>query len=105
MTADRNITVEFGLGPNDQGPKAKISATGYRSINDAYSAAGTNETILAAAGSHTAVTLDNLKNITLKGGYAVDAGYNFTSQIDYTTISGPLKISGGKLNADRIKIK
>lgn len=104
MTADRSMTAEFGLGPNNQGPMAKILETGYRSIHDAYSAAGADETILAIAGLHSSMSLDKIKIVTLKGGYAIDGGYNFTGQSGYTTISGPLAIRGGTLNAERIKI-
>jgi len=105
MTEDKYISVEFGLGLNDRGPMAKISTTGYRSVNDAYSAAGKNETILATAGTHDALVMNEIKNVTLKGGYSVDEDYNFTSQSGYTTISGSFRVSAGKLNAERIKIK
>lgn len=105
MTTDKKVTALFGLGPNNEGPKAKIASTGYNSISDAYRAAGSNSTILAIAGVHTLVyplLMDRNINILLKGGY--DSSFtNTTGQ--WTFLQGPLAIDSGNLRMDYVKIR
>ncbi len=102
MTADRSVTAVFGLGPNDNGPMAKIASTGYESIGNAYSAAGAGETILAVTGLHpdSTMTLDLGKNVILKGGF--DALFETTSQS--SILQGVFKIRSGSLRVENIRV-
>jgi len=106
MTADRNVGAVFGLGAGEMGPKARIqsSGTGYASVYSAYQAAGADQVVLAVSGSHSGLLMDEGKTVTLKGGYALDAEFNFTVQSGYSNIAPPLKVTFGRLNADRIRI-
>jgi hypothetical protein len=105
MTTDKAVIVKFDLGPSNAGPLARTITTGYNSINDAYSAAGSNDTIFAVTGTHNSLVLDKIKSVTLKGGYDIDSGFNYTTQSDYSTISDLLTISSGTVKTERIKIK
>ncbi len=106
MTADRNVGAAFGQGAGDTGPKARIqsSGTGYTSVYSAYQASGADQVILAVSGSHSELLMNEGKIVTLKGGYAIDAEFNFTVQSGHSNIVGPLKITSGRLNADCVRI-
>jgi hypothetical protein len=105
MTTDKNATAQFGLGPNGTGPMAKILATGYNSVSDAYSAAGLNDSILAKAGPHVlggTFLMNQAKNIILKGGYNPDFS---KATVVPTTLQGGLQINSGSLRTENIKMK
>lgn len=104
MNTDKNVTAQFGLGPNGSGPVAKIASTGYSSIGDAYKAAGANTTILAVAGNHTIgpLLMDLKKNIILKGGYNPFFS-NLTGSP--TIMQGSLDIQNGSLRLDTVKLR
>jgi hypothetical protein len=104
MTVDKNVTAGFGLGPNIQGPKAKIAATGYNSVNDAYNAAGANAIIMAVSGTHTigALTLDLGKDATIKGSY--NPFFTHTTDLP-TLLQGTLVIQSGSLKVNKVKVK
>ena len=99
MTKNMAVTAQIGLGP-----KAKISSTGYASINDAYSAAGPTSTILAVDGNHLMGTLimDQGKDVILKGGY--DSQLNLTTG-QQTFLQGTLFIRSGSLAVQGVTLK
>jgi hypothetical protein len=103
MSVDHTVTAGFGLGPGNTGPRAKIASTGYDSIANAYSAAGTGATIMAVTGTHTigALLLDQGKSVTLKGGYdALFAVIGLPS-----VLQGTVDIRSGSLRVDGVKMK
>lgn len=108
MTGDSSVSAGFGLGNEGSGPRARVgsvSGTGYASVFDAYQAAGTNTVILSVLGVHPPLggLLNEIKTVTLKGGYASTGG-TFTTQTDYSSITGPVKVKAGRLNADKVRI-
>jgi WD40 repeat protein len=103
MSNDHNVTAGFGLGPGNNGPRAKIASTGYDSIANAYSAAGAGATIMAVSGQHTVNTLllDQGKSVILKGGYdALFAVIGLPS-----VLQGTVDIRSGSLRVDGVKMK
>jgi hypothetical protein len=108
ITGTKNVSAGFGLGNGSAGPVARIlsTGTGYLSITNAYQAAGASQVIQAVLGAHSAAgILNEAKTVTLKGGYAMDQNYVFVSQSGFSSITGPLKVGAGRLNADKVKIK
>ncbi len=104
MLTNKTAIAQFGLGPADQGPKAKIGITGYNSVNDAYSAAGANAEILAVTGAHLMgnLIMDQIKNITLKGSY--NPFFSRTTS-NPTLLQGTLTIQNGSLKVDGVYIR
>jgi hypothetical protein len=103
MSKDRNVAVQFGLGPGDFGPVAKIAMTGFNSVNDAYDAAGANDTIKVISGTHAvgAMSLDKNKSSILEGGY--NPFFNrLTGQP--SILQGTLTIKSGCLRVDNVRI-
>ncbi|MFZ4856190.1 MAG: putative Ig domain-containing protein [Desulfuromonadaceae bacterium] len=98
MTADKTAVATFTLAPRS---KLNLTAvTGYDTLQAAYSNAAT--TIFALDGLFTgAWTLDQGKNITLKGGYLADYG---PTRNGFTVLGGKLTIKNGSLHVDRLKI-
>ena len=107
MTADRSVSAGFGQGPNGTGPMAKIGTIGYNSVKDAYSAAGSNTTILAVTGTHALALgpykMDQPRNIILKGGY--DPLFSNSGLGLPTVLQGILTIQSGSLRTDNVKIQ
>ncbi|MBK5274194.1 MAG: S8/S53 family peptidase [Desulfuromonadales bacterium] len=103
MTTDKNVTAQFGPGPNGTGPMAMLAANGYNSVNDAYSAAGAVATILAVAGNHTTgdLVLNQGKDVTLNGGY--DSQFSSTSG-QTSVLQGTLTIRSGSLRVNGVKV-
>jgi hypothetical protein len=102
MDRNRAVTVTFILNQ----PRVRIDGdpTPYYAIETALTVPTAAATIRAQASPEfiEAVIMDNPVPVHLKGGYG-DA--DFTNQIGYTTISGPVRVKAGKLTADHIKIK
>ena len=104
MSSNKNTVAQFGLGPNNLGPVAKIELTGYNSANDAYSAAGLHSTILAVAGIQSVeiLQMNQGKNIILRGGY----NSLFTTPTTQPTIlKGTLIIDSGSLRVENVKLR
>jgi photosystem II stability/assembly factor-like uncharacterized protein len=104
MTTNKNVIAQFGFGPGDLGPKAKIGMTGYNSVNDAYSAAGADVDILIGAGSHSIgdLVMDQIKNITLIGGYNTFFSHT-TAQP--TLLKGTLTIQNGSIRVQGVALQ
>jgi hypothetical protein len=104
MTKSRNVSAQFGLGPGGLGPVAKILFTGFSSVNDAYDAAGANDTIKVVDGTHAVgdLSLDHIKNTKLEGGYNASFS-SLTGQP--TVLQGKLTIKSGSLRVNRVKVK
>jgi uncharacterized repeat protein (TIGR02543 family) len=104
IDAGKNIVANFGLGPNANGPKAKIGTIGFDSLNDAYGAVVGSATILALDGETAIGPLLMDRNVDI----ILDGGYNpyFTHVTNLPTVLlGTLKISNGSLRVKNIKIK
>jgi hypothetical protein len=97
MSDSKGVTAAFVLAP-----KAKIGATGYSQLSDAYAYAGATAEILTLNDVLIEdVTLHQDKAITLKGGW--NASYSvLTGQ---TVIKGNLTIQNGSLRANGLKIR
>lgn len=99
MTPDKPAIATFTLSP-----RCKINltaSTGYDTLQTAYSNAVT--AIFALDGLFTGGwTLDQGKNITLKGGYLADYG---STRNGFTILGGKLTIKNGSLRVDRLKIR
>ena len=99
MTSDKTAVATFTLVPRS---KLDLTAsTGYDTLQTAYSNAAT--TIFALDGLFTGGwTLDQSKNITLKGGYLADYG---PTRNGFTVLGGKLTIKNGSLRGDGLKIR
>jgi hypothetical protein len=99
MTSDKSAVATFTLAPKS---KLDLAATtGYDTLQTAYSNA--ESTIFALDGLFTgAWTLDQSKNITLKGGYLADFG---PTRDGFTILSGKLTIKTGSLRVDGLKVR
>lgn len=98
MTADKSTTATFGLAP-----KAKTGATGYETLNAAYSSALPGAAILALDIELLESLNINLgKEISIKGGYSSDFA---TRSGNPTQLKGTLTVSTGSLTVDGLTIK
>ena len=99
MTSNKTAVATFTLAP-----KTKLdlpATTGYDTLPLAYGSA--TSTIFALDGLFTgAWTLDQSKNITLKGGYLADYG---PTRNGFTVLGGKLIISNGSLRVEGLKIR
>lgn len=104
MTSDKNVTANFGRGPDSQGPVARIGSTGYSTLNDAYNAAGSSGTILLLAGDHVVgvLKMNQGKDIIMKGGY--NAFFTIVTGLP-SVLLGNVSIDSGSLRVNRIKVK
>lgn len=99
MTSDKTAIATFTLVPRSKLDLGSI--TGYDTLQTAYSNAAS--TIFALDGLFTgAWTLDQGKNISLKGGYLADYG---PTRNGFTMLGGKLTIKNGSLRVDRLKIR
>ena len=96
MTTDKNVSARFGLGPGGLGPVALVGLIGFGSLSDAYTAAGSNASVLTVAGIQTIdnLILDQGKDVTLIGGY--DRQFTVVGS-QLTTLQGSLMIRSGSL--------
>jgi hypothetical protein len=80
----------------------RISGVGFLSINNAYSAAATDQTIQAQAQNFTEdLNLTTSIPVTFRGGYDCQ----FLSNPGFTTVTGSVTIQNGKVTMDKIIIK
>lgn len=98
MDSDISVTVTFSTST-----KAKIGATGYGSVNEAYTAAGEGEQIKVLQTSlQEDLVLDRPVNVTISGGY--DANFSVQTGIP-TEIKGTVVIGQGSLTVEDLVIK
>jgi hypothetical protein len=80
----------------------RISGVGFLSIDNAYNAAATDQTIQAQAQNFTEdLSLTTSIPVTFRGGYECQ----FLSNPGYTTVTGKVTIQSGKVTMDKIIIK
>ena len=80
----------------------RISGVGFLSIDNAYNAAATDQTIQAQAQNFTEdLSLTTSIPVTFRGGYECQ----FLSNPGYTTVTGKVTIQSGKVTMDKIVIK
>jgi len=103
MASNKNVTANFGLGPGNNGPVAKVAQTGFDSITNAYNATGANATILTLVGNHIVgtLTLDQGNDVTIKGGY--DSLY-LTPGLP-TVLQGVLYVRSGSLRVENVRVQ
>jgi hypothetical protein len=83
-------------------PNAMIGSTPYETLNNAYNAVVTGETIEVKDMTFVeSLTLDNNVDFTLKGGYADDYG----SRPGFTILNGVLTIRSGSVIVDGLIIR
>ena len=98
MTSNKTAEAIFILVPRTKLTQA--ASTGFDTLQTAYSNAAT--TIFALDGLFTgAWTLDQSKDISLKGGYLADFG---PTRNGFTILGGKLTVKNGSLRVDRFKI-
>jgi chitinase len=99
MTANKSVTAAFtSLQPVHIANGSKY----YASLQSAYTAAATTNTIQAQAVTLTGnFSANSSKNITLGGGY----NSNYSSNSDYTIMSGNLTLAKGTLTVDKLVIE
>ena len=98
MDLNKTVTAIFNRAPN-----AKIGATGYLSLNEAYKAAAAGDTIQMLATELTeSLVLNRGIGIVLKGGYKAD--YSGPSG-NPTTLKGIVTIGLGSLSVEGLVIK
>jgi len=98
MFGTKNAVASFTLSPRTILDLA--ATTGYDTLQTAYSNAAT--AIFALDGLFTGTwTLDQGKDIALKGGYLADYG---PTRNGFTVLGGTLTIKNGSLRVDRLKI-
>lgn len=98
MTTDKNVTANFGVGP-----KAKVLNTAYASLFEAYWGAVADATILAIAEEHPPLTLNQGKNVKIKGGYT--SAFVEPPTGGTTILNGSITVQSGSLKVDKLKIK
>lgn len=96
MTGDKTVTATFTAAD-----RARIGATGYPSINAAYSAA-VNDAIINLLGAVMTENLTIAKPLTLVGGH----NKTFTGRTgDPSVLDGTLTITGGPLVVDGLAVQ
>lgn len=101
LLMDSGKSVTAGFSPD---PTVKVFGlqTPYYTIGAGLAAAIQDGEVQAQAGNFAETcTMTNNLNLKLRGGYDAD----FVNQPDYSTISGWLKVKGGKLVVERLRIK
>jgi hypothetical protein len=98
MNGTKNTTVLFAKKP----VRVAESASYYTAIQTAYNSAGINQTIqIQATGFTENLSLANTNSVHLKGGYSAD----FSSNPDWTTITGLQTFTGAPVTIEKLIIK
>jgi hypothetical protein len=94
----KNVSGAFALAPN-----VRIGSTSYTTLQEAYNASKTSDSINLKEGTQDAALLaDRNIDITIRGGF--DAAFPPVNQ-SYSTLIGGISLKLGTVRMERVRIR